>query len=82
MANKLYYQKLIIDLQAKIKQEQARSKSEKEYFDNLIRASTSASSKANYRKSKAEAAARHKANIESFKKQIARARLDKANAPK
>ena len=68
--SKEYYRKRIIDLRADLaKEKEAKKKDNARYADLIKRASTP-SSKASYRKSKVDYAARHDSRIESLKRQI------------
>ena len=68
--SKEYYKKKIIDLRADIVKEKGAKKRDNERYASLIKGASSASSKASYRKSKIDAAARHDRNIEGYKRQI------------
>ena len=68
--SKEYYKKRIIDLRSYIEREREAKKRDNERYASLIKGTTSASSKASYRKSKIDAAARHDRQIESYKRQI------------
>ena len=68
--SKEYYKKRIIDLRSYIEREREAKKRDNERYASLIKGTTSASSKASYRKSKIDAATRHDRNIESYKRQI------------
>lgn len=68
--SKEYYKKKIIDLRADIAKEKESKKRDNEYYARMIKGTSSPSSKASYRKSKIDAAARHDRNIESYKRQI------------
>ena len=63
--SKEYYKKKIIDLRASMVK-----KRDNERYASLIKGASSPSSKASYRKSKIDTAARHDRNIESYKHQI------------
>lgn len=82
MSTKAYYQKQIIDLRARVAREREAMKRDNEYYANLIKGSSSPTSKASYRKSKVDRAESHKRNIESLQRQIAQAQLNKTRASK
>ena len=62
--SKEYYKKRIIDLRADIAREKEAKKRDNERYASLIKGASSPSSKASYRKSKIDAAARHDRNTE------------------
>lgn len=62
--------KSIIDYRTKITKEREQKKRDNEYYARLIKSTTSASSKASYRKNKIDKAAYHDRCIENYKKQI------------
>ena len=68
--SKEYYRKRIIDLRASLEKEREAKKKDNERYASLIQSASSPSSKASYRKSKIDAAARHDRAIESLKRQI------------
>lgn len=68
--SKEYYKKRIIDLRTSIEREKDAKKRDNERYASLIKGASSPSSKASYRKSKIDAAARHDRNVESYKCQI------------
>ena len=68
--SKEYYKKKIIDLRASMTKEKEAKKRDNERYASLIKCASTPSSKASYRKSKIDAAARHDRNIESYKRQI------------
>ena len=68
--SKEYYKKKIIDLRASMTKEKEAKKQDNERYASLIKGTSSPASKASYRKSKIDAAARHDRNIESYKRQI------------
>ena len=68
--SKEYYRKRIIDLRASMAKEKEAKKRDNENYARYIKNASSPSSKASYRKSKIDAAARHDRNIESYKRQI------------
>jgi hypothetical protein len=68
--SKEYYKKKIIDLRASMTKEKEAKKRDNERYASLIKGASTLSSKASYRKSKIDAAARHDRNIESYKRQI------------
>lgn len=65
-----YYKKRLIDLRARLASERERKKSDNARYANLIKGASSTSSKAIYRKSKVDAAARHDREIERLKRDI------------
>ena len=65
-----YYKKKLIDLRARLASERERKKSDNARYANLIKGASSTSSKASYRKSKVDAAARHDREIERLKRDI------------
>ena len=70
MMSKEYYKKKIIDLRAYIAKEKEAKKRDNERYASLIKGASLPSTKANYRKNKIDAAARHDRQIESYKRQI------------
>ena len=68
--SKEYYRKKIIDLRASLDKEKEAKKRDNERYASLIKGASSPSSKASYRKSKIDYAARHDRQIESIKRQI------------
>lgn len=68
--SKEYYKKKIIDLRASIAKEKEAKKRDNENYARYIKNASSPSSKASYRKSKVDAAARHDRQIEYLKRQI------------
>lgn len=68
--SKEYYRKRIIDLRASLDREKESKKRENERYASLIKGTSSPSSKASYRKSKVDAAARHDRQIDYLKRQI------------
>ena len=68
--SKEYYKKRIIDLRASIEREREAKKRDNDNYARWIKSATSPSSKASYRKSKIDAAARHDNQIEYLKRQI------------
>ena len=62
--------------------EKEAMKRDNESYARLIKGASSPSTKASYRKSKVDKAESHKRNIESIKRQIAQAQLNKVKAPK
>ena len=69
-----YYRKRIIDLRASLDREKEAKKRDNERYASLIKGASSPSSKASYRKSKIDTAARHDSAIDSLKRQIEKAR--------
>lgn len=72
--SKEYYRKKIVDLRACLDREKEAKKRDNERYASLIKGASSPSSKASYRKSKIDYAARHDRTIESIKRQIESAR--------
>ena len=70
--SKEYYKKRIIDLRASIAREKEAKKRDNENYSRWIKSASSPSSKASYRKSKVDAAARHDRQIEYYKREIER----------
>ena len=68
--SKEYYKKRIIDLRADIAKEKEAKKRDNENYARYIRNASTPSTKASYRKSKVDAAARHDRQIEYLKRQI------------
>lgn len=68
--SKEYYKKKIVDLRASIAKEKEAKKRDNENYSRYIKNASSPSSKASYRKSKIDAAARHDRQIEYLKRQI------------
>ena len=68
--SKEYYKKRIIDLRADIAREKEAKKRDNENYSRYIKNASSPSTKASYRKSKVDAAARHDRQIEYLKRQI------------
>ena len=65
-----YYKKKIVDLRASIAKEKEAKKRDNENYARWIKNASSPSTKASYRKSKIDAAARHDRQIEYLKRQI------------
>lgn len=82
MSTKAYYQKQIIDLRARVAREREVMKRDNESYARQIKAASSPTMKANYRKSKIDRQESHKRTIESLQRQIAQAQLNKTRAPK
>lgn len=72
--SKEYYKKRLVDLRAEVTKEREAKKRDNAYYANLIKSSSSTSSKATYRKSKIDRAASHDRRIESLKNEIERTR--------
>ena len=72
--SKEYYRKRIIDLRASLDREKEAKKRDYERYASLIKSASSPSTKASYRKSKIDYAARHDRTIDSLKRQIESAR--------
>ena len=68
--SKEYYKKRIIDLRADIAREKEVKKRDNENYSRYIKNASTPSTKASYRKSKVDAAARHDRQIEYLKRQI------------
>jgi hypothetical protein len=68
--SKEYYKKKIVDLRASIAKEKEAKKRDNENYARWIKNASSPSTKASYRKSKIDAAARHDRQIEYLKRQI------------
>ena len=68
--SKEYYKKRIIDLRASMAREKEAKKRDNENYSRWIKSASSPSTKASYRKSKVDAAARHDRQIEDLKRQI------------
>ena len=68
--SKEYYKKKLIDLRADIAREKEAKKRDNENYSRYIKNASSPSTKASYRKSKVDAAARHDRQIEYLKRQI------------
>ena len=68
--SKEYYKKKIVDLRASIAKEKEAKKRDNENYSRYIKNASSPSTKASYRKSKIDAAARHDRQIEYLKRQI------------
>ena len=80
--SKDYYKKKIIDLRADVAKEKEAKKRDNERYADLIKRASTPSSKASYRKSKVDAAARHDSRIESYKRQIESAKESLARLKK
>ena len=68
--SKEYYRKKIIDLRASLQKEKDAKKKDNAYYADMVKRTSSPSSKASYRKSKIDHAASHDRQIESLKRQI------------
>lgn len=68
--SKEYYKKRLIDLRASIAKEREAKKKDNAYYADMIKRTSSISSKASYRKSKISRAASHERRIESLKRDI------------
>lgn len=68
--SKEYYKKRLIDLRASIVKEREAKKKDNAYYADMIKRTSSISSKASYRKSKISRAASHDRRIESLKRDI------------
>lgn len=76
------YRKKLIDLRAKLTKEKEAKKKDNERYAAMIKSTSSATSKANYRKSKVNTAASHDRNIESIKREVEHAKEALARARK
>lgn len=65
-----YYRKKLIDLRAEVKKEQEAKKKDNAYYADRIKAASTPSSKASYRKSKIDHATSHDRRIASLKREI------------
>lgn len=72
--DKAYYQKKIIDLRAKIAKVKEQKKKDNEYYSKHVKSASTPSLKASYRKKKIDAKERNDRQIESYKKDIERAK--------
>lgn len=68
--SKEYYKKRLIDLRASIAKEREAKKKDNAYYADMIKRTSSISSKVSYRKSKISRAASHDRRIESLKRDI------------
>lgn len=68
--SKEYYKKRLIDLRASIAKERVAKKKDNAYYADMIKRTSSISSKASYRKSKISRAASHDRRVESLKRDI------------
>ena len=68
--SKEYYKKRIIDLRASMAKEKEAKKRDNENYSRYIKNASTPSTKASYRKSKVDAAARHDRQIEYLNRQI------------
>lgn len=68
--SKEYYKKRLIDLRASIAKEREAKKKDNAYYADMIKRTSSISSKASYRKSKISRATSHDRRIESLKRDI------------
>lgn len=68
--SKEYYRKKLIDLRADIAKEREAKKRDNERYASYIKGTSSASSKASYRKQKIDRAAYHDRQIEYLKRQV------------
>lgn len=68
--SKEYYKKRLIDLRASIAKEREAKKKDNAYYADMIKRTSSISSKASYRKSKISREASHDRRIESLKRDI------------
>lgn len=68
--SKEYYKKRLIDLRVSIAKEREAKKKDNAYYADMIKRTSSISSKASYRKSKISRAASHDRRIESLKRDI------------
>lgn len=77
--SKEYYRKKIVDLRLRISQEREAKKRDNANYARLIKGTSSAYSKATYRKNKIDKAAYHDRQIESYKRQIESAKYSLRN---
>ena len=68
--SKEYYKKRLIDLRASIAKEREAKKKDNAYYADMIKRTSSISSKASYRTSNISRAASHDRRIESLKRDI------------
>ena len=68
--SKEYYKKRLIDLRASIAKEREAKKKDNAYYADMIKRTSSISSKASYRKSKISRAASHDRRVESLKRDM------------
>lgn len=76
------YRKKLIDLRSKLAKEKEAKKKDNERYAAMIKSTSSATSKASYRKSKVSTAASHDRTIEGIKREIERAKEALARARK
>ncbi len=77
-----YYKKQMIDLRAAVAKEKEDKKKDNERYAGYIKNASSTTSKASYRKSKIDAAARHDRTLESLKNRIESCKANIASARK
>lgn len=65
-----YYRKQLITLRAKVAKERENKKKDNAHYAQIIKSTSSATSKAAYRKNKIDKAASHDRQIDSLKRQI------------
>lgn len=65
-----YYRKQLITLREKVAKERENKKKDNARYAQMIKSTSSATSKASYRKSKIDRAASHDRQIDSLKRQI------------
>ena len=68
--SKEYYKKCLVDLRLKLDREREAKKHDNAYYTECIKNTSSASSKASYRKSKIDKAAYHDSAIEAIRHEI------------
>lgn len=65
-----YYRKQLVTLRAKVAKERENKKKDNAHYAQMIKSTSSATSKATYRKNKIDKAASHDRQIDSLKRQI------------
>lgn len=65
-----YYRKQLVTLRAKVAKERENKKKDNAHYAQMIKSTSSATSKATYRKNKIDKAASHDRQIASLKRQI------------
>ena len=65
-----YYRKQLITLRAKVAKERENKKKDNAHYAQMIKSTSSATSKVTYRKNKIDKAAAHDRQIDSLKRQI------------
>ncbi len=77
-----YYRKSLIDIRARLAKEREAKKRDNERYAGYIKAASSTSSKAIYRKTKIDKAAEHDKAIANYQRQIESAKESLARARK